>query len=428
MVSALRILICRVVFLFLVLLPTLVVSAWAVQRSQPFYRNAQLTEWQQSLAQKLGLKIEIAQVTYPAYWVARIDGLTLTDPETNAKLLTCRSLEATRTKTAWIVEASQPELELSQLGLLWQLLEGRILREFTADQLPCEIEIGELTLRAGEQAQTVTNVFAACRSVPQGSEVTLEFRLAGVETPQPCRLLLQRRRDVSPPVTSWEFDTAGIAIPCALFAKHLPWFATLGNEARFVGTAKGTFSATSQQGEINGRFLQLDLATLVTQHSSHRLTGLADVVCQLRYHDGQVEEIQGNLDARGGYFGETLFQAAREHLRLGIESEESLPVQDGLLPYRRLAVDFKLSAAGLHLTGVADPTRPGVVLTNGSRALLLDPTEQPLLASAIIRTLVPQPEYQVPAAKESLPLLQLLPAPSVSPTPREPKVRVRLGS
>lgn len=427
MLPAFRILFCRLAFLLVVLLPTLVVAAWAVQRSQPVYLNARLDEWRESLTHRLGLKIDIQRVAYPSYWVARIDGLEMSDPETNAKLLVCRTLEATRTKTAWLVEASQPELELSQLAAFWQIIDGRLLRDFAADQLPCEIEIGELTLRVGEQAQTVTQFFASLRPIPNGSEVTLEFRLAGVETPQPCRLTMRRKRDVTPPVTQWKFDSAGIALPCSLLAARIPAFQAFGNEARFVGTAKGEVGPTALHGEVHGRFLQVDLATLVTQNSSHKLTGLADVACQLRFREGRIEELRGTLDSRGGYISESLIAAAREHLHFGVENEEPLPVQDGLVAYRRLAAEFRLTAEGLKLTGIADPTRPGVILANGTRSLLLDPTEQPLPSSALIRTLVPQPEYQVPAAKESLPLLQILPAPAVSPPVKEPKVRVRLA-
>jgi hypothetical protein len=408
-----------------VLLPTLVVTAWAVQRSHPVYRNRELADWQQLLSSRLGLKVEIQRLAYPSYWVARFEGLEVSDPETKTKLLVCRSLEASRTKTTWIVEASQPELELSQLATFWEVIDGRLLREFTTEPLPCEIEIGELTLRAGTQAQTVTQVFGMLRPIPNGSEMTLEFRLAGVDTPQPCRLVMRRKRDVTPPRTEWEFDSAGIALPCSLLADRIPAFQALGPEARFVGTARGEIGATELRGEVKGRFLQVDLATLVTQHSVHKLTGLADVTCQLQFHNQRIEELRGSIDSRGGYVSESLLTAAREHLRLGVESEEPVPAQDGLVAYRRLAAEFSLSAEGLSLAGTADPARAGVILANSTRALLLDPTEQPLPASAVIRTLVPQPEYQVPAAKESLPLLQLLPAPAASSATKEPRVKVR---
>ncbi len=429
MQSPLKILACRALFFLCAFLPTCLVAAWAVQRSQPVYRNAQQDDWERFLSQRLGVQAKTMQVKYPSYWVARLDGLQLADRESKAKLLECRSIEAARTRTAWLIDVSQPKLHLDHIGELAHLLDQRILREIGPDDLPCEFEIRELTLQFGEQAQTVTQVVVFCRPIDAGAEIVAQFHLAGNEQGTPCRLAVRRLRDGSGEVAnSWELVTESVALPCSLISSWVPSLRTLGPAAQFVGQAKGTVGSGAVSAEIQGRFLQVDLDSLVTPHTAHRLSGLAEVtVSPLKIEGGRITELRGTIDSRGGYVSDTLLTAAQEHGHFGADNERVL-VQDGLVAYRRLAARFQTSGSGMVIEGIADPTRAGVVLTSATQALLLDPTQQPLPIVAFVRMLVPADELQVPAAQETLLLLQAFPPASVrEPTAEKPpRVHVKL--
>lgn len=423
----LRILLCRAAFVCCVLLPTAVVAAWAVQRSQPAYRNAKQEEWLRFFAQRFGVKATVDRITYPSFWVARIDNLQLIEPETGVVLLQCRTLEAARTKQGWVVEASQPEVRADQLATFAELLQSRVLKHAPEDTVPCEIEIGELTLRAGERSSTVTHVRITSSSAESASELELLFRVAGVAAPQPCRLAVKRSRGESGTTTSWEFSTPDeVAMHCAAIADWLPGLKTLGPDVQFVGRAAGETSASGNRCEINGRFTAIDLNTLVSNHSAHKLTGKAEVlVAPLKFERGRIAELRGTIVSEGGYLSRSLATAAREHLKLGVDSTDP-PVQDGVIPFRRLACGFRLDEKGLVLQGSADPTRDGVVFAASAGPLLLDPTAQPIPLTSVLRALVPQTELQVPAARETQPLLDILPASSILAPPKQPRGRVNL--
>ena len=132
----------------------------------------------------------------------------------------------------------------------------------------------------------------------------------------------------------------------------------------------------------------------------------------LRFEGGRVAELQGTIDSRGGYVSESLLTAAREHGKFGTDVITPA-AQDGLVPYRRLAAQFHATSGGVTIKGTADPTRDGVVLASATQALLLDPAQQPLPAAALVRLLVPEVEWQVPAAQETIPLLQAFPPAAV---------------
>ena len=73
---------------------------------------------------------------------------------------------------------------------------------------------------------------------------------------------------------------------------------------------------------------------------------------------------------------------------------------------------------------------PDVDLTDGRGRLLGDPTAQPLATVALLRTLVPQNQLQVPATRQTDWLIRHLPvADAVRPAGQTPpRVHLRLGS
>ena len=202
-----RIFLCRTGFVLFCLLPTLVVGLWIVRRSSGDYASAQRDEWQRGLTSRLGLAVEIGEVSYPSYAVARLVDVRVLDPETGALIAQVPVVEVIPTTAGWQVEAWQPQIEAAHLGELARALNERLLRGPADALVPCELLARDLTLLAGPQSQTFAAVSCRLDPLASGPELTIA---AG-----PMTLSIARNRQQSPPVTRWQFNTAGQSLPCA---------------------------------------------------------------------------------------------------------------------------------------------------------------------------------------------------------------------
>jgi hypothetical protein len=107
---------------------------------------------------------------------------------------------------------------------------------------------------------------------------------------------------------------------------------------------------------------------------------------------------------------QTLLRAAEHHLKL----RSYVPASDAmLLRYRDLVLDFALDEHGLMLGGRDDLSR--TILADSEGPLLTSQEAQPVPPQALVRTLVPLAEVQVPATDETTALLNALPLPAVTP-------------
>jgi hypothetical protein len=199
--------ICLAAFCILCVLPTLAVAAWCVARNLPGRVRAEA----RALGRQLGLEVSLDDVRHPRPGETVYQGLKLADPETGQAVFRCRSLESVWTKVedvsgspraALLLVASQPEVEAAAANRLRQLL-ARIMQ---AQNGQAEVEIrfhaSELTLRAGETAQTLSEFSGGIGSLPGGIQAEATFRLAGSAATEPARILITRNRQVSPPPPS----------------------------------------------------------------------------------------------------------------------------------------------------------------------------------------------------------------------------------
>jgi hypothetical protein len=410
--------VCVVAFLMLGLLPTLLAGGWCLGRYAPGYLQ---TEAQQ-LSRLLGLNVKLGGLQHLRPGTVLYGHFEAADPETGQTVFRCQFLEVARQqqtddqgqrRTVLAMRASQPEVEAASLGRIGQCLARTL--EGSCGPLVADVQLSasELTLQAGDNSQTLTNVEGVMEDLPGGTYAQVHFRLAGADTPEPARIRMVRNRQMSPPVSGFEFDTGDGMLPCNVLAMGLGDLQPLGPRCRFKGRIEGKETPNGWLGEVVGDFAELDLGRLVSERYPHRLAGVADVtILSARFCRGRLEEGSAIVVAGPGTIDQSLMTAAVECL--GLTPGPDQPPAGDLVPYKELAFLATLDVQGLRLGGrCAVPER--AILSDGRRCLLGESLEQSVPAVALARMLVPPSVELVPASRQTDRLLSVLPVPDVMP-------------
>ena len=166
--AAQQIFLCRVGFLLLCLLPTVLLSVAIGRQGLPGNQQARREEWQRELSRRLGLTVQIEAVTYPTFNLARLDGLQLLDPETNAPLVQVRVVEVVSVGSNFVIDLAQPELLAGSLKRLQQTVMAKLLQEGSGELARCELRASELMLSMASGPLSLHDV--SCLLEPPSAE------------------------------------------------------------------------------------------------------------------------------------------------------------------------------------------------------------------------------------------------------------------
>lgn len=413
-----RLLLCRIGVVVCCLLPTVAVGGWIVQRTSGQFAIAQKAEWERELTSRLGLAVEIDAVSYPSHSLASLDNLRLLDPETRALIAEASRIEIAAADAGWEVQAWQPRIAAGRLSELLRTIDQRLLRERSTGSPLCAISARELLLADDAAGLSLLNVMARLESTEQGPAAELTFHLpTGAATgAAPARLAVVRNRQVSPPATLWQLETAGHPLPIALFAAAAPDLSRLGPNCRFDGQLAVVQSPEGVTGQWSGTLGGVDLDALVTERFPHQLSGLATINIERASLDrGKLTEIRGTIQAENGAISHSLLAATQEHLGLVVAADNASVRPGQLVAYRQLSLGFALNDRVLSLTGSADPTTAGILLANAAGPILQAPLQHATSPVSLLRALLPDNQYQVPATRQTDALVSLLPIPNVAP-------------
>ena len=413
-----RVLFCRLGIILFCLLPTATVGGWIVQRSSGSYAIAETAEWERELTGRLGLIVEIERVTYPSFAVVRLDNMRLLDAETRAWVAQIPVVEIIAAEAGWQIEARQPQIAAERLSDLAGTLDQRLLHGPPDAISPCVLRARELTIIGENSSLTLNDVQCRAETTSGGPHATLAFHLPGdaASAAGPVQFAVSRNRRESPPATQWSLHTAGHWLPISMLANLSADATRLGDHCRFVGKAVLVESRQGYSGEWSGTLEGLDFDTLVTERFPHQLSGVGAVkIERAAIENGRLVELRGTLQANNGAISHSLLTAAQEHLRLVLAADNASIQPGRLVPFRRLAIGFHLDGRAIALTGSADATQEGILLANAAGPLLQAPPQHAVPAVNLLRTLLPDNQYQVPATRQTDALVSLLPVPEVTP-------------
>ncbi len=399
-----RIAVCRWTFLVLCAAPTCLVLAFIAAHWLTARSAAATAEWERELSQRLGVAVSIEGLSYPQPSVAELRGVTLADAETGLPLAQCGRIEIELKEGKWEVMLADPAVRQDAMGTLVEKLHDRVLIS-SASAKSVRLVAAELTIQDHAAAQSLVNLSANLESAATGPKLALRFSL-----PQQSRhieLHVTRNRQVAPPATQIEWNCPA-PLPANLARSFSADVSALGPHAMLYGSGRLTLRADSFSGEFSGELAGIDLTSLVSQRFEHVLSGEGTLKLEsASIAASRLSQARGTLVvAGGGRISRSLLTAAEEHLEL----TATLPAEEtDSVAYRRLSLGFELTADHLRLTGVADASQTGIVMSAANGPLLSAPENHRVPAVALARTLVPDNQVQVPASQQTAALLRLLP-------------------
>ena len=361
------------------------------------------------------MRVTIGDVVYPAVTTAELRQVQLADAETGEVIARAERLTVTQWEGSWSIEAIAPEIETAQLGHLVQILHDRALCAGTSLIQGCEFSAREVTLKDDQFPQSLLNVQAMLEPTEAGTHLAASFHWPQADAEdQTISCEVARNYSLSPPATSVTIDTGKSAFPCRLAAGFWQPLERLGEEAEFRGHLRATISSSAQAAELQGTISRIDLDALISEQFPHVLSGkgLASLE-RLRIADGRLLSAAGTLEVNsGGRVSRSLLVAAERHMQMKNDAGESGPE---VVPFRRLAIGFRIDGEMLRLAGSADANIPGVLITNHTGPILEAPLKHAVSAVAVTRVLVTDSQVQVPATEQTRSLVRLLPVPSLAP-------------
>jgi hypothetical protein len=414
-----RILFCRFGFIALCVIPTLAVGALIATRPRSELPSQSRDEWQAALTDQLGMPVEIGQVSYPEPEICRFEQVVFRDPESLAIVAEAHAVELGASADCWLVGAEQLRIDATELLSIRNLLDDRVLRVPAANgkqaAKPIRFFPSDVTLQFRGRQQTFLRVEGHLESDREHVQLRLAWQTpADASQSQPGVVTVKKLRNSAAALRTWDIATGAGELPCALGSDLYPGLARLGNDCHFAGSLQIRESATGMAGILTGTFRQVDLDSLVTEHFPHQLSGRATIdVEQAEIDKGRLAELCGKFRVTKGSLNPSLLAAAEEHL--GLEQTHDHHAASAPVPFDELAFSFRLDGNKLQLAGLADSTDESVLARDVAGPLVIVPPNHSTPVVNLLRTLLPDNQYQVPATRQTGALVGLLPVPDLAP-------------
>ncbi len=374
---------CRLTFLLLCALPTLVTLCGVIVTLTPWYHRGEIRRLESMLNQRLGVVVQIGDMEHgkPGYWELR--DVVLRHPETDREVARVATVLFTRNDRKMGVHLSQPQIQAEQLSTVWNLIHDRFLCQ---PQLTGElVQLGAegLTLLGSPQAITLTPVDVLVKSDDRQTTASMRFALAGESaTAKRARLDVHRIRDSVSPRTTWVLESGDTPLPCGVLATYLPVMRRLGPEAEFSGLVRWEQQQSDYQVRLeNARFANVNMLDL-SQPFDFPFSGVGLIeVDSLHRLGGQpIQWAQGRLTVEGAKIDSRLIRrlAFEMGAKVDLERLEAATRIDCDL----ISLGFTLDQAGVSTRGLCyrqpeyGRLPPGTAMISAGKAFaVLEPNQ-----------------------------------------------------
>jgi hypothetical protein len=415
---------CRIAFVALCLVPTALAALYGLRLQMPGHRAAVASE----LARQTGVDVSLDELVHPRPGETRLMNVRLLDPETGREIAHLRELEIATTGEHVVVHAAQPKVDARHFALVWRRLADGLLAAGRGPKKTFELRAADLTITSPDaEAQTLRRVQLLVTRNEDGATAELRYSVAGVVMTEPALLRVARHRSDSGEFShELAWHTGGAALPVAPWCEPFPWLTHLGANCQFRGELTAVAAPCGWRGELGGELSHIDLEALVSQQFAHKLSGQGRaIVEQLHFDRGRITSARGRMEAGPGVVGQSLIEAAVEHLGWTKTDDSSgSRSSDTLQRYARLAVGFSLDGQQLQLRGECSDAKEQTAIVIGD-AGYRTAAEHTISPIALVRTLSPASDHQVPATEATRMLVQVLPLPPEESQQELPRAHVR---
>ena len=387
-------------FFLLCVAPTAMVVAWCVRQRLPGYAQSEA----ERLGRQLGARIELDNLFHPVPGRTVYEGLRVCNPETGRVIVACRRLEAA-TGPFVALSATGVEIQADQWDQLSAVVDRVLSCRAGWHSLDARLQVDQAVYRVAEDSCALDQVRCRVQIVSLGSQIELNFRVAGIAMPQPAWFRVVRNRQTDPPETGLEWNTGGAALPSIVLPPSLGLRQMLGADAQLSGAGWANRTAEGWAAEATGRLSEIDLDRLVTNRFPHTLNGRAQVeIKSAKVHRGRIQQLWAAVEAVPGIASDSLLEAGVRHL--GLSDVDTLP-RSAQTPYEQFSLEFFIDSRGLQLRGRCDDY--GTICRSKQSRLLTGSSQEPLPLAALLQALAPGTHPQVPATPQTESLLSLLP-------------------
>jgi hypothetical protein len=435
-----RLFVCRAGFVLACLLPTILTTSAISYFRSDVYMTARREEWVAMFSQRLGMKVEIDELSYPSLSTALLKGVRLRDSETETLVFEAYHIEVTKLDDgSWDLEFDLPTLMTESLPELQQRLHDRVFAELPNSFKEVKCRAKQMPL-VGKTQITLNDVELNIFS-EDGPAAQCYFRIHNVEMKGPVFAQIRRHRKDGVASSQWDFSTEESEIPCEVLAIFAPRLSILGDRASLKGNANGSMGRHGESLAFVGTLRDVNLGNLsdgrvpVTPRLGSKSRekwlagGLATIeVRQLHMADGKISAEASLTATQRGFLGSELVEAAVKHFDLEGPTTSDSSSQRKTKPtkytFGELAFDFVLADGGLQLTGKVKqkPHRNGVIASTLEGTTLLVETEPRWIPQiALVQFIAPPSDQSIPANPEAADLMpyfgpphRLRPAPGSS--------------
>lgn len=402
---------CRFAFFGLCLVPTLLVLWWCVS----LYWPGERTTLEQQLSQRLGLDVSIGSLEYPRPGVTRLSDVQLVDPSTGRDVARIERVESFWQRNRQVVSLRSPQLNADQLDSLWKLFS-----EST------QIRAGTSTERLQMHSEKVTFHNSALKPIERfafqltpndkGAESTVRFNHASALSGEAVRMQWLRTGRGEHREDRIHVHTGDAELPQSLLAAIIPQITKLGEQCQLRGSLRLVTTGDASHGEWSGSLRDVDLETLTKQHTPYHVHGTADLHFEkLTFTEGRLTAAAGNLSVQDGQISGPLLRSFDR--MLSRQKESKFEGQDGLIDYKKWAMDFNVAHEGWTFLGRIPGQEPSVLMTDHASVLLRQSKaneKMPISHAQIAVVLSENPQTWVPLTSRTAWLLNRLPLPKPS--------------
>ncbi len=341
---------CRMVFLWLALIPVLAVASFSILKRTPWYMSEVKKKWQGRLSENLGVAVSFESIEFPSPFQFRTVGLICSNPETGRDILKVAQANVDIDRSGWSVRLSDPRLNNAELQNAMTFVDNGFIRRPQKIASLLKLSLPELTIEDGVEDGVddlkLQNVEVGLKPSDTASLLIVTFSIEGQRDTTSATFRIDRNH--SDESTRWQIDTHGLQIPCHFVSERFPSVRHLGNLAQFRGKIDWSQTKENWGTRIDGNVFNVDLgrASISLQNP---LNGFGDLtIDSASIIGGDLRELRGSLHSRNCSLETGWLDRAPESVKLF--SERRNIAWSDLGPKaeaRHLGIRFELRPDGL---------------------------------------------------------------------------------
>lgn len=390
---------CRLLFLAMVVVPTVVVATWSIYANSRLGIESRRERWQQRFEQLLGVDVTVESVRPTIPGTVELDGLRFALPGDKEPLVTIGKLRLT-TGEIRIVQLENVHVAASQLDFWVDWLE-RTTRQMNLDDLVRVVATNVVVDHESEK-DTFAEVVGVLEKRETGSQAIFNlWRDESQGDPLALQLVHEPHEQRQ---SRWILQTGSTPLPVRLLAGQLAVLSRLGSESMFDGQLTCVKGEHGERVELVGKFQAVDLARLSGLPASGMLSGRGQLqMKQCWVLDGSCQKLDAVLSAETGTVDVTWLNATAR--RWGMPTQQATR---GMQEFSDLYCHLELDGNGFRIRGQAEGDDQGALLRLADRVLLKQPRIGWLSVAQMVELLVPGSQEQLPATRHTARLLEAI--------------------